>query len=79
MKAMSIVLGETDAYLHSGRMKEWDSAAPVVVAAAAGLHVSQLDGSELEFNKPSRLTEQLMICHPSLTDSLIAASTNAPV
>jgi 3'(2'), 5'-bisphosphate nucleotidase len=79
MKAMSIVLGEADAYLHSGRMKEWDSAAPVVVAAAAGLHVSQLDGSELEFNKPSRLTEQLLICHPSLTDALVAASTNAPV
>ncbi|HVU60065.1 MAG TPA: inositol monophosphatase family protein [Mycobacteriales bacterium] len=79
MKAMSIVLGETDAYLHSGRMKEWDSAAPVVVAVAAGLHVSQLDGSELEFNKPSRLTEQLLICHPSLTDALVAASVNAPV
>jgi 3'(2'), 5'-bisphosphate nucleotidase len=78
MKAMSIVLGDTDAYLHSGRMKEWDSAAPVVVAAAAGLHVSQLDGSELEFNKPSRLTEQLLICHPSLTDALVAASKNAP-
>ncbi|HVY08681.1 MAG TPA: inositol monophosphatase family protein [Mycobacteriales bacterium] len=73
MKAMSILLGESDAYLHSGRMKEWDSAAPVVVAAAAGMHVSQLDGSELEFNKPSRLTEQLLICHPSLTDALIAA------
>lgn len=75
MKAMSVVLGETDAYLHSGRMKEWDSAAPVVVAAAAGLHTSQLDGSPLEFNKPSRLTEQLLICHPSLTDALVAAST----
>ena len=72
MKAMSVVLGDTDAYLHSGRMKEWDSAAPVVVAAAAGLHVSQLDGSELEYNKPSRLTEQLLICHPSLADALVA-------
>jgi 3'(2'), 5'-bisphosphate nucleotidase len=59
-------------------MKEWDSAAPVVVAAAAGLHTSQLDGSPLEFNKPSRLTEQLLICHPSLADSLIAASGDGP-
>jgi 3'(2'), 5'-bisphosphate nucleotidase len=73
MKAMSVVLGEADAYLHSGRMKEWDSAAPAAVAAAAGLHVSALDGSPLEFNKPSRLTEQLLICHPSLTDDLVAA------
>ncbi len=78
MKAMSIVLGEADAYLHSGRMKEWDSAAPAVVAAAAGLHVSQLDGSKLEFNKPSRLTEELLICHPSLSAGLVAASKAAP-
>jgi 3'(2'), 5'-bisphosphate nucleotidase len=78
MKAMSVVLGETDAYLHSGRMKEWDSAAPVVVAVAAGLHASQLDGSPLEFNKPSRLTEQLLICHPALTDVLVAASDSSP-
>jgi 3'(2'), 5'-bisphosphate nucleotidase len=77
MKAMSIVLNEADAYLHSGRMKEWDSAAPVVVAVAAGLHVSQLDGSPLEFNKPSRLTEQLLICHPSLSDALVSASAGA--
>ncbi|HVV75185.1 MAG TPA: 3'(2'),5'-bisphosphate nucleotidase CysQ [Mycobacteriales bacterium] len=75
MKAMSILLGEADAYLHSGRMKEWDSAAPVVVAAAAGMHVSQLDGSELVFNKPSRLTEQLLICHPSLKNTLISAAS----
>ncbi len=56
MKAMSILLGEADAYLHRGPMKEWDSAAPVVVAAAAGLHTSALDGSALEYNKPDRFT-----------------------
>jgi 3'(2'), 5'-bisphosphate nucleotidase len=73
MKAMSVLLGEADAYMHSGPMKEWDSAAPVVVAAKAGLHVSDLGGNELEFNKPSRLTDQLLICHPSLTSGLLAA------
>ncbi len=73
MKAMSVVLGDTDAYVHSGRMKEWDSAAPVVVAAAAGLHVSRLDGSPLEFNTAERLTLDLVICHPALTDELLAA------
>jgi 3'(2'), 5'-bisphosphate nucleotidase len=73
MKAMSILLGEADAYMHSGPMKEWDSAAPVAVAAKAGLFVSDLAGGELEFNKPSRLTDQLIICHPSLADVLVSA------
>jgi 3'(2'), 5'-bisphosphate nucleotidase len=73
MKAMSILLGEADAYLHRGRMKEWDSAAPAAVAAAAGLHVSRLDGSPLEFNTRERLTLDLMICHPALADALLAA------
>jgi 3'(2'), 5'-bisphosphate nucleotidase len=73
MKAMSILLGEADAYMHSGPMKEWDSAAPVVVAAKAGLYVSDLAGGELEYNKPDRLTEQLIVCHPSLASSLVAA------
>jgi 3'(2'), 5'-bisphosphate nucleotidase len=73
MKAMSVVLGQTDGYVHSGRMKEWDSAAPVAVAAAAGLHVSRLDGTPLEFNTPERLTLDLVICHPALADRLLDA------
>jgi 3'(2'), 5'-bisphosphate nucleotidase len=73
MKAMSMLLGEADAYMHSGPMKEWDSAAPVVVAAKAGLLVSDLDGAPLVFNKPSRLTDRLLICHPSLQSDLLAA------
>ena len=74
MKAMSVVLGDVDAYVHSGRMKEWDSAAPVAVAAAAGLHVSRLDGSPLDYNTPDRLTLDLVICHPSIADDLLAAA-----
>jgi 3'(2'), 5'-bisphosphate nucleotidase len=74
MKAMSILLGEADAYIHSGPMKEWDSAAPVVVAAKAGLQVSDLSGGELIYNKPNRLTDQLIVCHPSLADGLVAAA-----
>jgi 3'(2'), 5'-bisphosphate nucleotidase len=73
MKTMSILLDEADAYMHSGPMKEWDSAAPVAVAAKAGLHVSDLSGNPLEFNKPNRLTDQLIVCHPSLSDRLVAA------
>jgi 3'(2'), 5'-bisphosphate nucleotidase len=74
MKAMSVVLGDVDAYVHSGRMKEWDSAAPVAVAAAAGLHVSRLDGSPLEYNTAERLTLDLVICDPSIADRLLAAA-----
>ena len=74
MKAMSVVLGEADAYLHSGRMKEWDSAAPATVAAAAGLHVSRLDGSPLEYNTPERLTLDLLICPRDVAPRLLAAA-----
>jgi 3'(2'), 5'-bisphosphate nucleotidase len=72
MKAMAILLGEADAYVHRGRMKEWDSAAPVAVAAAAGLHVSGLDGDGLRFNTPERLTLDLLICQPSLATPMLA-------
>ena len=74
MKAMSVVLGEADAYLHSGRMKEWDSAAPAAVAAASGLHVSRLDGAPLEFNTSERLTLDLLICPPELAPRLLEAA-----
>jgi len=73
MKAMSVVLGDVDAYVHSGRMKEWDSAAPVAVAAAAGLHVSRLDGSPVEYNTRERLTPDLLICLPAIADRLLDA------
>jgi 3'(2'), 5'-bisphosphate nucleotidase len=73
MKAMSVVLGDTDAYVHSGRMKEWDSAAPVAVAMAAGLHVSRLDGSPLEFNTAERLTLDLLVCVKELAPELLDA------
>ena len=74
MKAMSVVLGEADAYLHSGRMKEWDSAAPAAVAAASGLHVSRLDGEPLEFNTTERLTLDLLICPTELAPRLLEAA-----
>jgi 3'(2'), 5'-bisphosphate nucleotidase len=72
MKAMAILLGEADAYVHRGRMKEWDSAAPAAVAAAAGLHVSGLDGEPLRFNTSDRLTLDLLICQPALAEPLLA-------
>src|SRR5439155_11357492 len=51
-KAMAVALGEAEIYLHAGGQYEWDSAAPVAVARAAGLHCSRVDGSPLRYNQP---------------------------
>jgi 3'(2'), 5'-bisphosphate nucleotidase len=73
MKTMSILLGEADAYMHSGPMKEWDTAAPVVVAVKAGLVATDLSGGELEYNKPNRLTDQLIVCRSDIKATLVDA------
>jgi 3'(2'), 5'-bisphosphate nucleotidase len=73
-KAMAVVLGEAEAYPHSGGQYEWDSAAPVAVAAAAGLHVSRLDGSALVYNRPDPYLPDLLICRPELAEGVIAAA-----
>ena len=73
VKAMSVVRGETDAYVHGGGQYEWDSAAPVAVARAAGLHTSRLDGSPLQYNQPDPWLPDLLICRSELADGLLAA------
>jgi 3'(2'), 5'-bisphosphate nucleotidase len=72
-KAMSVVLGEADAYAHAGGMYEWDSAAPVAVAGAAGLHASRLDGSPLVYNQPDPWLPDLLVCRPELAGDCLAA------
>src|SRR5215831_2994755 len=72
-KAAAVILGEADAYLHDGGQHEWDSAAPVAVALAAGLNASRLDGSKLEYNKASVWQPDILICPGKLADRLIAA------
>ena len=72
VKAMSVVRGETDAYVHGGGQYEWDSAAPVAVARAAGLHTSRLDGSVLRYNRPDPYLPDLLICRPELADGLLS-------
>ena len=71
VKAMSVVRGATDAYVHGGGQYEWDSAAPVAVARAAGLHTSRLDGSPLRYNQPNPYLPDLLICRPELADRLL--------
>jgi 3'(2'), 5'-bisphosphate nucleotidase len=73
-KAMAVVLGDADVYAHSGGQYEWDSAAPVGVAAAAGLHVSRLDGAALEYNRPEPYLPDLLICRPELRDQVLAVT-----
>jgi len=70
-KAMAVVLGEIEVYAHSGGMYEWDSAAPVAVAAAAGLHVSRLDGSPLVYNCEDPYLPDLLICRPEYADAVL--------
>jgi 3'(2'), 5'-bisphosphate nucleotidase len=72
-KAMAIVQDRADVYVHAGAMHEWDTAAPAVVAAAAGLHVCRFDGSPLEFNTHDALTTELVICLPELADRVLKA------
>jgi 3'(2'), 5'-bisphosphate nucleotidase len=72
-KAAAVILGQADAYLHDGGQYEWDSAAPVAVALAAGLHASRLDGSKLEYNRASPWQPDILICPGKLANRLLAA------
>jgi 3'(2'), 5'-bisphosphate nucleotidase len=71
-KAMTVVAGEADIYLHAGGQYEWDSAAPVAVAMAAGLHCSRIDGSPLVYNQANPYMPDLLICKRSIADRVLA-------
>jgi 3'(2'), 5'-bisphosphate nucleotidase len=72
-KAMAVLRGDAAAYLHAGGQWEWDSAAPVGVARAAGLHASGLDGSPLRYNRARPYVPDLLICAAELAGPLLAA------
>ena len=71
VKAMAVVRGEVDAYVHGGGLYEWDSCAPVAVAEAAGLVACGLDGRPLEFNKNDPWSPGLIICRPHLAEAIV--------
>jgi 3'(2'), 5'-bisphosphate nucleotidase len=73
-KVAAVILGEAEAYVHAGGQYEWDSAAPVAVAAAAGLHVSRLDGSPLRYNQPSPSLPDLVVCVRELAEPILEAA-----
>lgn len=72
-KAMAVVLGQADIYLHSGGQYEWDSMAPAAVAAAHGLHCSRIDGTPLVYNQPDVYLPDLLICRKEHAGPVLAA------
>jgi 3'(2'), 5'-bisphosphate nucleotidase len=80
-KVAAVIRGEVDAYVHGGGFYEWDTAAPVAVARAAGLHASRIDGSALAYNQPDLLMPDILVCRPALAGILLQAIrevTHAP-
>ena len=72
-KAMAVVLGQAEIYLHSGGQFEWDNCAPVAVALAHGLHCSRIDGSALAYNRKDTYLPDLLICRQEWAEPVLAA------
>lgn len=70
-KAMAVVRGEADIYLHTGGQYEWDNCAPAAVAVSAGLHVSRVDGSPIRYNNANPYLPDLLICRKELADEVL--------
>jgi 3'(2'), 5'-bisphosphate nucleotidase len=76
-KAAAVITGRADAYVHAGGQYEWDSAAPVAVARAAGLHASRIDGSELRYNQADPWVPDILICPIGLAAKVLSAIGSA--
>jgi 3'(2'), 5'-bisphosphate nucleotidase len=72
-KVAAVISGEVDAYVHGGGFYEWDTAAPVAVARAAGLHASRIDGSALAYNQPDLLMPDILVSRPAVAGILLRA------
>jgi 3'(2'), 5'-bisphosphate nucleotidase len=70
-KAMAVVRGDVDAYVHAGGQYEWDNCAPVGVAQAAGLHCSRLDGTPIVYNRPQPYMPDFVICRKEIRDDIL--------
>ncbi|EHB49780.1 inositol monophosphatase [Mycolicibacterium rhodesiae JS60] len=73
-KVAAVVQGIADVYVHAGGQYEWDSAAPVAVARAAGLHTSRIDGSPLQYNRPDPLLPDVVVCRPEYAEAVLAVT-----
>ena len=72
-KVAAVICGEADAYVHAGGFYEWDTAAPVAVARAAGCHASRVDGSPLAYNQADLMMPDILVCRPALAGTLLQA------
>jgi 3'(2'), 5'-bisphosphate nucleotidase len=72
-KVAAVVQGRAEVYVHAGGQYEWDSAAPIAVARAAGLHTSRIDGSPLRYNQADVLLPDLVVCRPEYAGAVLAA------
>ena len=78
-KVAAVICGEVDAYVHGGGFYEWDTAAPVAVARAAGLHASRIDGSALAYNQADLLMPDILVCGPRSRASCCKRSGKLPM
>jgi 3'(2'), 5'-bisphosphate nucleotidase len=78
-KIAAVIRGEAEVYLHAGGQYEWDSAAPVAVAQASGLHATRLDGSVLRYAQVDPWLPDLVVCHPDLVARVTGALAAAGV
>jgi 3'(2'), 5'-bisphosphate nucleotidase len=76
-KVGTVLSGQADAYLHAGGFYEWDTAAPVAVAATAGYHASRIDGSDLVYNRANPLMPDILVCRPAIAGLLLEAIREA--
>jgi len=74
VKIAAVIGGEADAYIHAGGQYEWDSAAPVAVALATGLHASRIDGSALKYNEVDPRLPDLLVCRPEFADAVLTVT-----
>ncbi len=73
-KVASVIQGQSDVYVHAGGQYEWDSAAPVAVARAAGLYTSRIDGTPLVYNQRDSKLPDLIVCRPEYADAVLAVT-----
>ena len=71
-KVAAVVQGRAEVYVHAGGQYEWDSAAPVAVARAAGLHTSRIDGTPLRYNQSDPLLPDVLVCRPRFAEAVLA-------
>ena len=76
-KVATVLYGETDVYLHAGGFYEWDTAAPVAVATAAGYHASRIGGAALTYNRENPLMPDILVCRPAIAGLLLEAIREA--